>query len=75
MLERHALAVIDAGDPGAIVVLVDFEHNPGCAGVTSVLQQLADEDPRVGTVAVGLGPRPGLEIAGAAQTCPRTLGS
>jgi hypothetical protein len=45
-----------AADSLDSAILLDSEDDPGGAGVTGILQQLAHENPGVGAIAVGLVP-------------------
>ncbi len=52
MVEAHALAVVDTGHDLPTLAVLDLESHRGGARVARVLQQLANENPGVGAVAV-----------------------
>jgi hypothetical protein len=56
MIEGHAFAVVVAHDDLAAAALVHRERDLPRSRVARVLQQLADEDPRIGSVAIRLEP-------------------
>jgi hypothetical protein len=64
VLVAHALAVVAAAQAPQAVDGLAGEGDGAGAGVAGVLQQLAHEDPRVRSVAVGLGAGAGPEVAG-----------
>src|SRR5690606_32805088 len=64
VLVAHALAVVAAADAGLALAIFDGDLDLVGAGIASVLQQLAHEDPRIRSIAISLDPRAIAKVAG-----------